>query len=217
MIGRIAGIVVLGATALLATACSSSPSSTAASPGSSGPPSVSTAPTITSGSVTASAPSPSASASPPASAHAAGVPQCATSGLTVTLGTSEGAAGSVYQTIDFTNNGSSECTMYGYPGVSLQGGLPLTQIGAAAARSTTTPPSLVTLAPGAVANAVLQVTVAGNYPASTCDPQAATTLLIYPPDQTVAASVHYGTIGCASTSVTLLHVGAVQAGAGSAG
>jgi hypothetical protein len=148
----------------------------------------------------------------------AGVPACPTSQLTVSLGASQGTAGSIYQTIDFTNSGSSDCTLYGYPGVSLQGGgSPATQIGAAAARSTVTPASVVTLTPGGVANAQVQVTVAGNYPASTCDPEPATSLLVYPPDQTVPASVSYTTTGCASSSVILLHVSPVQPGNGSAG
>jgi hypothetical protein len=145
------------------------------------------------------------------------VPSCPTSQLNVSLGSSQGTAGSVIETIDFTNNGSSECTLYGYPGVSLQGGSPAAQVGAAAARSTTTPPSLVTLAPGAVANAQLQVTVAGNYPASTCNPEPATSLLVYPPNQTASATVSYSTTGCSSTGVILLHVGAVQAGSEASG
>jgi hypothetical protein len=213
MTRRSAGFAVLGAVALLATACASS-SSTVAGSGSSGSPS---AP----GSATAPGSAPGSPAAPPtspaASAHVAGVPPCPTSQLTVSLGASQGTAGSVIETIDFTNNGSSNCTLYGYPGVSLQGGSPVAQIGAAAARTTTTAASLVTLIPGAVANAQLQVTVAGNYPASTCNPVPATSLLVYPPGQTVAASVAYTTTGCSATSVALLHVSAVQAGAGSAG
>jgi hypothetical protein len=212
MARRIAGFAVLGAVAVLATACTSAASSTpAAGSGSSGSPSAPGTPTTASGSPAAPA------TSPAASARAAGVPSCATSDLTVTLGGSQGAAGSIYQTIDFTNSGSSECTLYGYPGVSLQGGTPAAQIGAAAARSTTTPASLVTLAPGAVANAVVQVTVAGNYPTATCDPAPASSLLVYPPNQTVSVSVGYTTTGCSSTSVILLHVSAVQPGAESAG
>jgi hypothetical protein len=213
MTRRSAGFAVLGAVALLATACASS-SSTVAGSGSSGSPS---AP----GSATAPGSAPGSPAAPPtspaASAHVAGVPPCPTSQLTVSLGPSQGTAGSVIETIDFTNNGSSNCTLYGYPGVSLQGGSPVAQIGAAAARTTTTAASLITLIPGAVANAQLQVTVAGNYPASTCNPVPATSLLVYPPGQTVAASVAYTTTGCSATSVALLHVSAVQSGAGSAG
>jgi hypothetical protein len=212
MARRFAGFVVLGALALLATACASSSSSTPEASGSSGSPSA----PGPSGSV--APPSPAAPpTSPAASAHVAGVPPCPTSQLTVSLGASQGTAGSVIETIDFTNNGSSNCTLYGYPGVSLQGGTPAAQIGAAAARDTNSVASLVTLAPGAVANAALQVTVAGNYPTSTCNPAPATSLLIYPPGQTVPASVSYSSTGCSATGVTLLHVSAVQPGAASAG
>jgi Protein of unknown function (DUF4232) len=214
MTRRIAGVAVLGTVALLATACGSSSSSAVAGSGSSGSPSAPAASATASGSP---APPSAPATSPAVSAHAAGVPACSTSQLTVSLGASQGTAGSVIETIDFTNNGSADCTLYGYPGVSLQGGSPAAQIGAAAARSTTTPASLVTLAPGAVANAQLQVTVAGNYPSSTCDPTPASSLLVYPPGQTAAASVSYSTTGCSATGVPLLHVSVVQAGAGSAG
>jgi hypothetical protein len=214
MARRSAGFAVLGAVALLATACASSSSSAGAGSGSPGSPSAPAASATASGSP---APPSAPATSPAGSAHAAGVPSCSTSQLTVSLGASQGTAGSIYETIDFTNNGSSDCTLYGYPGVSLLGGSPAAQIGAAAARTTTSPVSLVTLAPGSVANAVLQVTVAGNYPSSTCNPAPASSLLVYPPGQTEAASVSYSTTGCSSTGVTLLHVSAVQAGAGSAG
>ena len=217
MTRRSAGFAVLGAVALLATACASS-SSTVAGSGSSGSPSAPGSATAPGSPTAAGSPTaPAPATSPAASAHVAGVPPCPTSQLTVTLGTSQGTAGSVIETIDFTNNGSSNCTLYGYPGVSLQGGSPAAQIGAAAARTTTTAASLITLIPGAVANAQLQVTVAGNYPTSTCDPVPASSLLVYPPGQTVAASVAYTTTGCSATSVALLHVSAVQAGAESAG
>jgi hypothetical protein len=215
---RVAGFAMLGAMALLAAACgsssSSSPTAAGSGPGSSGSPS---APAASGSSGLGSPSAPAGSPGGSSSAHAAGVPSCATSDLTLSEGVSQGTAGSVYQTIVFTNKGSSECTLYGYPGVSLWGGSPAAQIGAAAARSTTTPVGLVTLAPGGTANAAVQITVAGNYPASTCDPTPATSLLIYPPGQTAAVSLLFATTGCASTSVTLLHVSAVQAGNGSGG
>ena len=204
---RIAVVMVLGGAALLTAACSSSSSTPPASSGSgnvSSPPPASAA---------TSAPATSAAASP----HDAGLPSCATADLSVKLGASQGTAGSIYQTIDFTNTGAASCTLSGYPGVSQAGGSPVAQIGAAAARSTTTPVTTITLAPGAVGNALLQYTEAGNYSPSTCDPTAATTLIVYPPNQTASASVPYSAQGCAATGVILLHVGPVQAGSGSAG
>jgi hypothetical protein len=206
---RIAVVMVLGGAALLTAACSSSSSTPPATSGSGSVSSPPTASAATSAPA-ASAPATSAAASP----HDAGLPSCATADLSVKLGASQGTAGSIYVPIVFTNTGTDSCTLYGYPGVSLAGGSPLAQIGAAAARSTTTPASLITLAPGAVANALLQYTEAGNYSPSTCTPTPATSLVVYPPGQTASVSVAYSTTGCAATSVDILHVGVVTAGSG---
>ncbi len=153
-------------------------------------------------------------ASQGASPHVAGPPPCPTSDLQVRLGASNGAAGSTYLPIVFTNTGTTSCTLYGYPGVSLAGGSPSAQIGAAAARNPSPAPTTVTLAPGGSANAVLQVTVAGNYPATTCDPTAASTLVVYPPNQTASVSIPFSTTGCAAHGVDILHVSVVQTGTG---
>lgn len=107
------------------------------------------------------------------------------------------------------------CTLYGYPGISLAAGTPVTQVGAAASRSTTAAPKVVTLKPGQTANALLRITQAVNYPASTCQPKPATYLKIYPPDQTTPIYLSYASTGCASTSVNLLTIGPMQPGAGS--
>jgi hypothetical protein len=140
---------------------------------------------------------------------------CATRDLQVKAGSDEGAAGSAYQVIVFTNIGSAACTLYGYPGVSLAAGSPVTQVGAAASRSTTAGPTLVTLPPGGVANSLLRITVAQNYPSATCSPKATTYLQIYPPNQTTPIFLAYSSTGCASSAVKLLTIGVVQPGAGS--
>jgi hypothetical protein len=211
--------VLAGALAVLATGCGSSSgsggSSSSASTGSSGP-QASTSPATSSATSSATAPA-SASAVPATSSqatspHAAGPAPCATTDLQVKLGASSGAAGSVYQPIDFTNTGAAACTLYGYPGVSLATTHPPSQIGAAAARNPSPPPKQVTLASGAVAHAVVQVTFAGNYPASTCGPTPASALLVYPPNQKTPVSLPYRSTGCSSTKITILHVNVVQPG-----
>ena len=54
-----------------------------------------------------------------APAAQAGTPRCATSGLVVWMDTQgDGAAGSVYYTLQFTNLSGHACTLRGYPGVS---------------------------------------------------------------------------------------------------
>lgn len=201
-----AGLVMVVAGALAGCASSSSTSS-ATTPNAAASSPSSTAP--------ASSPATAAS-SPAATPAAAGPAACATSDLKATTGVAQGAAGSVYQSIDFTNIGTTTCTMYGYPGVALATGTaPSTQIGAAATRSTPPGPSVVTLKPGGVANAVLRVVQAENYPTATCGPVASAYLQIYPPGQTAAIYLAYKSTGCSASGVKVLTIGVVQAGAGS--
>ena len=199
------GTAGLIAAAALATGCSSSSSS---------------ASSLTLAPSSAVASSPSAEAPPGSSspgipgAAATGTPACATRYLKATVGVAQGAAGSIYQVIDFTNISGAACTLFGYPGLALAGGTPVTQIGAAAVRSPTSSPRLVTLAAGKTANAVLQITQAANYPASRCAPKASTYLQIYPPNQTTPIYLAYKSTGCSASAVNLLTVGVVQPGNG---
>ena len=142
---------------------------------------------------------------------------CATRDLQAKAGVAQGAAGSIYQVIVFTNISGVTCTLYGYPGVSLAAGTPVTQVGQAASRSPVAGPTVVTLAPGKNANALLRITQAVNYPSATCSPAKTTYLQIYPPNQTTPIYLAYSSTGCSSNSVNLLTIGVVQAGAGSNG
>jgi hypothetical protein len=150
----------------------------------------------------------------PSSPAAAGAPACATSSLVVKQGLAQGYAGGVYEVIDFTNTSTATCTLYGYPGVSLVTGPPYTQIGLAAKRSTTSGQvKLITLAPGATANAQLQIVDALNYPSATCGPTKATALKVYPPNQTAPVYLANTSTAC-SKSVQTMNIGPVQAGSG---
>jgi Protein of unknown function (DUF4232) len=164
------------------------------------------------GSPTAPASSPGSSNTPAVTSPSpGGPPGCATSSLQVKLGVAQGYAGGVYEVIDFTNTSASTCTLYGYPGVSLVTGPPYKQIGLAAKRSPSTPPKLVTLAPGATGNAVLQVVDALNFPTATCDPVKATALKIYPPNQTEPVYLPTTFTGC-DKPVQVLSIAAVRPG-----
>jgi Protein of unknown function (DUF4232) len=204
--GKQAGLLAAGAAlaCIAAAGCASSSSSTTTAPGSQ-PAAASSAPAAAvSASTPAAAPSPTLI--PPATAP----PACPARTLTVKLGLSQGYAGGVYQVISFTNASSAACTLYGYPGVSLVTGPPYTQVGAAAERDATAPVKLVTLAPGAAATALLQVVDAQNFPASTCGPLQATSLRVYPPNQTAAVYLPDRAYGCARP-VQILFISAVQA------
>jgi hypothetical protein len=162
---------------------------------------------------------PAASAStapgtPAASPTVAGAaPACPTRSLGLKLGLGQGAAGSTFQVIDFTNISNVTCTLYGYPGVSLAGGKPVTQIGLAAAESHTAARTLVTLTPGAVANALLRIVHAVNFPAAKCGLATADYLQIYPPNQTTPVYLHYASQTCAK-KVQILTISVVQTGSG---
>ena len=215
----LAGAAGLAIVAGAAAGCSSGSSSSSSSSPATAPSSPASSSATASATATSTAPA-SGSASSAAvnpNTPASGPPGCATADLKATVGVAQGAAGSVYQVIDFTNIGSSTCSLYGYPGVALAAGTPVTQVGAAASRSTSSAASLVTLAAGATANTLVRITVAQNYPTATSTPVATTYLQIYPPNQPTPIYVAYKSTGCSATSVNLLTVSVVQAGSGSNG
>jgi hypothetical protein len=206
---RTRGACLLAAIAAVACAaavagCGSSGSSTAPTTQSPSSAVASTSPAAPAVSTPTAAPSPTMT--PPATAAAG----CATSSLTVNLGAASGYAGGTDVPINFTNNSSASCTLYGYPGVSLVTGPPYAQVGLAAERDTTSPVTLVTLAPGATATALLQIVDAQNFSSSTCSPVQATNLRIYPPNQTASVFLPNTSYGCGDP-VQVLFVGAVQA------
>jgi Protein of unknown function (DUF4232) len=183
--------------------------------GSSASPAAAPTKTVT---VTPSAPASTSSASPGAVSSPASPPAvaaCATRDLRAKVGVGQGAAGSTYIALVFTNIGSSTCTLFGYPGVSLAGGQPVHRIGKAAAESNTNARQLVMLAPGAVANALLRIANAANYPPAKCGPVPTTFLQIYPPNQTTPIYLGYKSTAC-SKPLRLLTIGVERPGTGSA-
>ncbi|HET7018107.1 MAG TPA: DUF4232 domain-containing protein [Streptosporangiaceae bacterium] len=200
---RLAAVAALASSAAFVTACGSSP----------GPASPAKSVTIT---VTQTAsptqPTPSPSSSTPATPN--GPAECTSADLKVNLGSSNGAAGTIYYNIDFTNTSSGSCFVQGYPGVSLvsAGDGSGAQIGADAKRAPVAPSHQIVLAPGQTANAALGVAEAGNFPASKCNETTAHWLKVFPPDQTVAAYVAFTTQTCSSNSVATMRISAITSG-----
>ena len=198
-------LAACGSTAAPGAAQAQSVTSTPAS-GSAGSTSGSATPAATSGATSTAATSSSA---PPA-----GTAGCLSSGLQAELGASQGTAGTVYQVIDLTNTSASNCTLYGYPGVSFvtsQGG---SQVGAPATRNPAVQATQLTLAPGGKANVLLAVHDAGAYP--DCRLTSVDWLRVYPPGDYGSLYVQYKAQTCANTRNAILTVTAVSAGAGSA-
>lgn len=209
--GGLACLAVLGAGCASSSSSTATPVVTVTAPtpaGSSSSSSPSAPPSTPNTTVTVTAP-PSAPAftSPP------GISLCSTSGLKIYLGLSQGAAGTIYQVIDFTNISGSTCVLYGYPGVSVAAGMPVTQVGLAASEDSSTPRQLVTLAPGATGNALLKLHQAGFFPPATCKPKNTTYLQIYPPNQTTPAYIAYSFQTCSGPIQTLV-IDAARPGTG---
>jgi uncharacterized protein DUF4232 len=213
------GRLVSGRPAVLAAGpliCAVALAGCASAGSSSQPPAAGSTTTVT---ASPSAPAASSSGNTPGvaapSSSAAGTPACATSALRVKLGASDGYAGGVYQTIDFTNTSGSSCTLTGYPGVSLVSGPSHQQIGLAAKRSSTgAPAAAVTLGPGDTANAVVQIVDALNFPKSSCSPAKAADLKVFPPNQFIAVYLPDTSYGCGKP-VQVLFIAPVRAGSSS--
>jgi len=204
---RVIAGAALGSLAVLSAACGTSSAPPAGTATTASP----AAPATTSEPAAASPTASPVSASSPAAP--AGPAPCPTRSLGLKAGLSQGTAGSLYTVIDFTNISEVTCTLYGYPGVAQAGGHPVTQIGLAAAESHVSARQLVTLAPGAVASALLQIVDAGNFAPSRCGPVKASYLQIYPPNQTTPVYLSYAWQAC-SKRVRLLTVSVVVPGSG---
>lgn len=206
---------LLGAAALLATgalaACG--PVKPNSAPGASSAPS---------GGAASSAPA-SPTSSPAASHGGTAAAGCSSSALTAHVDLARGgaAAGSTYVPIDFTNTSGSACTMDGYPGVSFVRSRAGGQLGKAATRNPAAAPAMVTLTPGGVAHAILQVAEAGNYSQPVCTPVTAHWLKIFPPNQAVAIYARFKAQACSARLPgklgSQLAVYVVRPGAGKAG
>jgi len=188
---------------LLAVCCLTSLALLTAACGSSTPTAVPTR-TVT---VTATPASPPASALPASS----GPQPCATTGLKLAVGQPNGAAGTIFYPLDFTNTSSSACTMYGYPGVAFVSSPGGSQIGAPAKRRSPPVPALITLAPGATAHATLAVSdvLVGN---NCVHKVQVKWVQVYPPDQFSALFARLNRQGCADKSLVTMGVTAVTSG-----
>jgi hypothetical protein len=144
-------------------------------------------------------------------ARSAAVPSCTTSGLVVWLNTEgDGAAGSSFYTLNFTNLSGHTCTLRGYPGVSATD-LAGRQIGSPAGRDSGGGPGrLVTLRNGHAATATLRIVDALNFPNSRCQLTNAAGLRVYPPNQRASKVVPFPFQACARTGTVYLSIRSVQ-------
>lgn len=113
--------------------------------------------------------------------------------------------------MEFTNVSGHACREYGYPGVSAWDGH---QDGSPAQRSQAGSEQTVTLAPGATAHTVLQITDVGNVPQRRCQPVTAAALKVYPPDEFTSTQIPFSFRACGRVGPTFLSITPIQPGIG---
>ncbi|HEV2781818.1 MAG TPA: DUF4232 domain-containing protein [Actinophytocola sp.] len=173
------------------------------------PPPTSSQPPATS----APTPAPPAPAPPPEPATSG---ECKAAELQLSIGQGEGAAGTHYRPLRFTNKGTRTCVIQGFPGVSYVAGDDGHQVGEAAFREGTKG-AAVTLAPGQTAFATVGFVNAGNFDPAECRPTPTRGLRVYPPHDTAAMFLPLEGTGCAGNPPNhQLKVRTVEPGLGGA-
>src|SRR5260370_27088908 len=132
------------------------------------------------------------------SAAVASVPRRPASVLGVWLAVDQGngAAGTIYYPLEFTNLSHHTCYLYGYPGVSAldRNGH---QLGSPAGRGSLRGARIVNLAPGATAHTLLAYHDAVVTTEPGCDPvNSAANLRVYPPGQRSATFAAFSFEAC---------------------
>jgi hypothetical protein len=122
--------------------------------------------------------------------------ECKAPELKLSIGRGEGAAGTVYRPLRFTNVGSRTCPLQGFPGVSYVTGDDGHQVGPAAFREGTKG-AAVTLAPGETGFVTVGFIQVGNFDPAVCKPTAVRGLRVYPPHETASLFLPLDGTGCA--------------------
>ena len=151
-----------------------------------------------------------------ASTAPAAVPTCTAAdlGAWVAVDQGNGAAGSIYYPLQFTNLSWHACAMRGFPGVSAidRNGY---QLGSPAGWSTMVAARTVVLAPGATAHTILQYSDAEVTTAPGCDPVFTTfELRVYPPGQYSATHAAFGLEACSHAGPVYMRVEPILPGVG---
>lgn len=137
---------------------------------------------------------------------------CTPGQLTAKLVDNGGAAsGSIYEAIEFTNVGTTACTLQGWPKVMFvrhdTGG----QIGAPAIQDHSGLTAAVTLGAGKKSIAPLRIADALNFPTKSCKPTATDAMRVYAPGQHAAFFIETPVFqACKSVKEVTLTVSAVR-------
>lgn len=146
----------------------------------------------------------------------AAVPACTAAdlGVWVAIDQGNGAAGSIYFPLQFTNLSGHTCAMRGFPGVSAidRSGH---QLGSPAGWATRVAAHTVVLAPGATAHTILRYSDVTVTTTPGCRPVVTTfELRVYPPGQYGATHAAFGLEACSHAGPVYMSVEPVLPGVG---
>jgi hypothetical protein len=169
--------------------------------------------------------SPGASPGPGAARVAsAAIPECTAAlgqdgnvSAWVADGQGNGAAGTIYYPLEFTNLSGRACSMYGFAGVSAisRGGQQLGSPATWESGGSFGTPRTVIVAPGATAHAILAYHDAEVSTAPGCDQvNTMAELRVYLPNQRGAAFAFFDLEACSHAGPTYLTVGPIKPGVG---
>jgi Protein of unknown function (DUF4232) len=148
-----------------------------------------------------------------ASAAPAAIPECTSANLVawVSPDLAQGAAGTIYNALDFTNISNHTCFLVGWPGVSAQN-FTFHQLGNAAVRIDYPARRFVNVPPGGTANATLRYLGYAVDNSKACRDTDATYLNVYPPDQRAALHAYFDDPVCTVKGRTYLEIERIQPG-----
>lgn len=165
-----------------------------------------------------------ATSSGTASTASAAIPKCTPAlgqygnvSVWVADGQGNGAAGTIYYPLEFTNVSGHTCSMYGFPGVSAisRGGRQLGSPANWESGGSFGTPRTVIVRPGATVHAILAYHDAVVGSVSGCDPVNTTVQLrVYPPDQRGATFAFFDLEACSHAGPIYLSVGPIKPGVG---
>jgi len=130
---------------------------------------------------------------------------CSASDLNLSIGPSDGTAGTVYTDAVFTNQSLRTCTLRGYPTITLVGtsNVPL---GSTATFNTSFPVTTVTLHPGDSAHAAMGYPEPGNFAPGTCS-ATSLNLKVTAPNTSSYLETPFVNKSCPGFSVTAIQAG----------
>ena len=152
------------------------------------------------------------SASAASAAPATSTPRCTAADLSVwvNVGEANGAAGTIYYPLEFTNVSNHTCRVRGYPGVSATSATGK-QLGDAAGRQGIWPPAWVNIVAGGTVHALFGYGAA-EVSTSNCKPKTASFLKVFAPNQTSALHAFFDYQSCTSSHHPYLFVSVIRPG-----